>query len=70
VTVAELKKILEHCNDGDEVVLVSQPYRTSPLEYQLYDADVLRDKVYLIEGDQVGYLENRTRRELGLSPHV
>ena len=46
-----------------EVVFASQP--SWPFEYSISGAEIINDKLYLVEGDQQGYLDEKVRGEIG-----
>jgi predicted membrane GTPase involved in stress response len=75
MTVGELKEMLEGLDDDMEVRLAMQP--AWPFEYSISSVEVIdndpegSDKepiegiVYLVEGDQLGYLPGNVCNQLG-----
>ena len=46
-----------------EVVFASQP--SWPFEYSISGAEIINDKLYLVEGKQEGYLDEKVKGEIG-----
>ena len=69
MTVQDLLEILEDCEPEDEVRFASQP--RWPFEYSVYEAEIVENEdddgavVYLVEGNQIGYLPGRVRERIG-----
>lgn len=67
MTVDRLKEILEYYDGDTEVRFASQP--SWPFEYSITDAVLVNtddsEVVYLEEGNQIGYLPEEAKDELG-----
>lgn len=68
MTKAELLELLEDIDDDDEVVIISQPFSKHPTTYRIdkVSSSQHRDKVYLVEGPQVGYTDREVIEDLQL----
>jgi len=63
MTVEELIQELQYMDRGAEVRLAEQP--AWPFEYNLSGVVQSAGKVWLTEGDQLGYLDEEVRGEIG-----
>lgn len=63
--ILELKRILEDLDDDMEVRFASQPQWA--FEYEISDVMPVGDILYLVEGDQIGYLPEKASQEIGWS---
>ena len=65
MTVAELIEELKYMDQGAEVRIAQQP--SWPFEYDLNGVVESGEKVWIIEGDQVGYLDRDVQDAVGWS---
>jgi hypothetical protein len=65
---AELLKLLDDIDDEDEVVIISQPFSKHPTTYGIdkTSSSQYADKVYLVEGPQIGYTDREVVEGLQL----
>lgn len=63
MTVEELIQELQYMDRGSEVRLARQP--SWPFEYDLAGVVQVEDKVFLTEGNQLGYLDECVKSEIG-----
>jgi len=67
MTVGDLLDLLDGLDEETEVRLAQQP--SYPFEYELSDGVVVElgkeDILYLIEGNQIGYLPDEARDTIG-----
>ena len=63
MTLAELMEILEGFDPDSEILLAQQP--NWPFEYSIGTIAEAAGKVYIGEGNQLGYLSGEVKNELG-----
>jgi len=63
MTVAELIYELENFDEDMEIRFASQP--SWPFEYDINGVVFSDDKVWLVEGNQLGYLSGSVKDEIG-----
>lgn len=61
--VYELLELLEDLPEDAEIKLAEQP--SWPFEYSISGVDIVEDTVYIIEGEQLGYLPKFVKDEIG-----
>lgn len=67
MTVGDLLDLLDGLDEDMPVFLAQQP--SYPFEYELDEGRVVEisgeEVLYLVEGDQIGYLPDKVRNEIG-----
>lgn len=68
MTKAKLLELLDDIDDDDEVLIISQPTSKHPTTYRIdaSGSSQYGDKLYLVEGSQVGYTDGEIRNAFQL----